>query len=223
MNGIPGQRRPRRSDHWWRRSTRCCPRISPMIHLGVTCRSGNTSPRPCRASGGSAGWPRTTAFPRARARSSRTSASCSSATSACSKCWSSRALRRRGLGRQLVAVAARRAYLEGFSTIGVEAIGGTPAIAVLRVTRLRARVHGDPQRPRPCPGWTGRRCARWPAASRPATGSSTTRAARPSAAGGVRAGQARGAGRRRRPRPRAPLVRPAAAARLPADAAQARV
>jgi GNAT superfamily N-acetyltransferase len=38
------------------------------------------------------------------------------------------ALRRRGLGRQLVAVAARRAYLEGFSSIGVEAIGGTPAI-----------------------------------------------------------------------------------------------
>jgi GNAT superfamily N-acetyltransferase len=37
-------------------------------------------------------------------------------------------LRRRGLGRQLVAVAARRAYLEGFSSIGVEVIGGTPAI-----------------------------------------------------------------------------------------------
>jgi GNAT superfamily N-acetyltransferase len=37
-------------------------------------------------------------------------------------------LRRRGLGRQLLAVAARRVYLEGFSTIGVEAIGGTPAI-----------------------------------------------------------------------------------------------
>jgi GNAT superfamily N-acetyltransferase len=37
-------------------------------------------------------------------------------------------LRRRGLGRQLVAVAARRAYLEGFSSIGVEAIGGTPAM-----------------------------------------------------------------------------------------------
>ncbi len=37
-------------------------------------------------------------------------------------------LRRRGLGRQLVAVAARRAYLEGFTSIGVEAIGGTPAI-----------------------------------------------------------------------------------------------
>src|SRR4051812_32640395 len=37
-------------------------------------------------------------------------------------------LRRRGLGRQLVAVAARRAYLEGFSSIGVEAIGSTPAI-----------------------------------------------------------------------------------------------
>ncbi|GAB1643249.1 GNAT family N-acetyltransferase [Krasilnikovia sp. MM14-A1259] len=39
------------------------------------------------------------------------------------------ALRRRGLGQQLVAVAARRAYLEGFSSIGVEVIGGTPAIA----------------------------------------------------------------------------------------------
>ncbi|MEU4423747.1 GNAT family N-acetyltransferase [Actinoplanes sp. NPDC024001] len=37
-------------------------------------------------------------------------------------------LRRRGLGRQLVAMAARRAYLEGFSSIGVEAIGGTSAI-----------------------------------------------------------------------------------------------
>jgi GNAT superfamily N-acetyltransferase len=38
-------------------------------------------------------------------------------------------LRRRGLGRQLVALAARRAYLEGFSTIGVEVIGATPATA----------------------------------------------------------------------------------------------
>jgi len=38
-------------------------------------------------------------------------------------------LRRRGLGQQLLAVAARRAYLEGFSSIGVEAIGDTPAIA----------------------------------------------------------------------------------------------
>ncbi len=37
-------------------------------------------------------------------------------------------LRRRGLGQQLVAVAARRAYLEGFSSISVEAIGGTSAI-----------------------------------------------------------------------------------------------
>jgi len=37
-------------------------------------------------------------------------------------------LRRRGLGRELVAVAARRAYLEGFSSIGVEVIGDTPAI-----------------------------------------------------------------------------------------------
>ena len=38
------------------------------------------------------------------------------------------ALRRRGLGRQLVAVAARRVYLEGFSSMGVEVIGDTPAI-----------------------------------------------------------------------------------------------
>ena len=38
-------------------------------------------------------------------------------------------LRRRGLGEQLVGVAARRAYLEGFSSIGVEVIGGTSAIA----------------------------------------------------------------------------------------------
>jgi GNAT superfamily N-acetyltransferase len=37
-------------------------------------------------------------------------------------------LRRRGLGEQLVGVAARRAYLEGFSSIGVEVIGSTPAI-----------------------------------------------------------------------------------------------
>lgn len=37
-------------------------------------------------------------------------------------------VRRRGLGRELVGVAARRSYLEGFSSIGVEAIGGTPAI-----------------------------------------------------------------------------------------------
>ena len=38
-------------------------------------------------------------------------------------------VRRRGLGRELVAVAARRAYMEGFSSIGVEAIGNTPALA----------------------------------------------------------------------------------------------
>ncbi|HET9516545.1 MAG TPA: GNAT family N-acetyltransferase, partial [Actinoplanes sp.] len=37
-------------------------------------------------------------------------------------------VRRRGLGRELVATAARRAYHEGFSSIGVEVIGGTPAI-----------------------------------------------------------------------------------------------
>ncbi len=37
--------------------------------------------------------------------------------------------RRGGLGRRLVAQAARRTYLEGFSSIGVEVIGDTPAIA----------------------------------------------------------------------------------------------
>jgi GNAT superfamily N-acetyltransferase len=37
-------------------------------------------------------------------------------------------LRRRGLGSQLLGVAARRAYLEGFTSIGVEAIGGTSAL-----------------------------------------------------------------------------------------------
>ncbi len=36
-------------------------------------------------------------------------------------------VRRRGLGRELVAVAARRAYREGFSSIGVEVVGGTGA------------------------------------------------------------------------------------------------
>jgi GNAT superfamily N-acetyltransferase len=39
------------------------------------------------------------------------------------------AMRRRGVGRELVALATRRAYREGFSSIGVEAIGGTAAMA----------------------------------------------------------------------------------------------
>ncbi|WP_329111539.1 GNAT family N-acetyltransferase [Micromonospora sp. NBC_01699] len=38
------------------------------------------------------------------------------------------AARRRGLGRELLAKAARRTYQEGFSSIGVEVIGDTPAI-----------------------------------------------------------------------------------------------
>ncbi len=37
-------------------------------------------------------------------------------------------VRRRGLGRELLAKAARRAYQEGFRSIGVEVVGGTPAI-----------------------------------------------------------------------------------------------
>ena len=87
-------------------------------------------------------------------------------------------LRRRGLGRELVAVAARRAYLEGFSSIGVEAIGDT---AGDRRSTSRSASSGSTWRPAacsPCPRWTGRRWARWPAASAPATGSSTTRAGR---------------------------------------------
>jgi len=37
--------------------------------------------------------------------------------------------RRHGLARQMLAEAARRAYREGFSVIGVEVVGGTPAVA----------------------------------------------------------------------------------------------
>lgn len=36
--------------------------------------------------------------------------------------------RRHGLGGRLLAEAARRAYMEGFSSIGVEVVGGTPAV-----------------------------------------------------------------------------------------------
>lgn len=38
------------------------------------------------------------------------------------------AARRHGLGRELVAEVARRAYSAGLSSLGVEAIGGTPAV-----------------------------------------------------------------------------------------------
>jgi len=38
------------------------------------------------------------------------------------------AARRRGLGRKLIATAARRTYQEGFRSMGVEVIGGTPAV-----------------------------------------------------------------------------------------------
>jgi GNAT superfamily N-acetyltransferase len=37
-------------------------------------------------------------------------------------------VRERGVGRALVTAAARRAYREGLASIGVEAVGGTPAI-----------------------------------------------------------------------------------------------
>jgi GNAT superfamily N-acetyltransferase len=36
--------------------------------------------------------------------------------------------RGKGLGRRLLAEATRRAYMEGFSSIGVEVVGGTPAV-----------------------------------------------------------------------------------------------
>ena len=38
-------------------------------------------------------------------------------------------VRRRGVGRQLLSKAARRAYQEGFRSIGVEVVGDTPAVA----------------------------------------------------------------------------------------------
>ncbi|MFG1799022.1 GNAT family N-acetyltransferase [Micromonospora carbonacea] len=38
-------------------------------------------------------------------------------------------VRRTGLGRDLTRVAARRVYQEGFQSIGVEVVGGTPAVA----------------------------------------------------------------------------------------------
>jgi|GEM_PF-905794 GNAT superfamily N-acetyltransferase/predicted GNAT family acetyltransferase len=37
-------------------------------------------------------------------------------------------VRRRGLGRRLIATAARRTYQEGFRSIGVEVVGDTPAV-----------------------------------------------------------------------------------------------
>jgi GNAT superfamily N-acetyltransferase len=36
--------------------------------------------------------------------------------------------RRRGMGRKLIATAARRTYQEGFRSMGVEVIGGTPSV-----------------------------------------------------------------------------------------------
>ncbi|GAB7049859.1 GNAT family N-acetyltransferase [Catenuloplanes indicus] len=38
-------------------------------------------------------------------------------------------VRRTGVARRLVATAARRVFAEGFSSIGVEVVGGTPAVA----------------------------------------------------------------------------------------------
>ena len=44
--------------------------------------------------------------------------------------------RRRGLGSKLVAVAARRVWAEGFSSIGVEVAGGTPALGFFEARGL---------------------------------------------------------------------------------------
>ncbi|MDR7280558.1 GNAT family N-acetyltransferase [Catenuloplanes atrovinosus] len=38
-------------------------------------------------------------------------------------------VRRTGLARRMVATAARRVFAEGFSSVGVEVVGGTPAVA----------------------------------------------------------------------------------------------
>lgn len=38
-------------------------------------------------------------------------------------------VRRHGIARRLLGVAARRVYQEGFSSLGVEVVGGTPAVA----------------------------------------------------------------------------------------------
>lgn len=38
-------------------------------------------------------------------------------------------VRRRGLARELLGTAARRVYQEGFSSLGAEVVGGTPAVA----------------------------------------------------------------------------------------------
>lgn len=47
------------------------------------------------------------------------------------------AARHRGVGKALVATVARRAYAEGISSIGVEAIGGTPAVRVWEALGFR--------------------------------------------------------------------------------------
>ncbi|HYN95394.1 MAG TPA: GNAT family N-acetyltransferase [Pilimelia sp.] len=45
--------------------------------------------------------------------------------------------RRRGLGRRLLAEAVRRTHLEGFSSIGVEVVGNTPAAAFYQALGFR--------------------------------------------------------------------------------------
>ena len=96
-----------------------------------------------------------------------------------------------------------------------------PGDRLLRGARLRAGVHGDPQRARPVRGGL-ERVARDGRQHRPglpdriSPGRPARRADR-----GICAGQARGGGRRGS-RPGAPLVRPAAAAGFARHAAQAR-
>ena len=82
------------------------------------------------------------------------------------------------LGRQLLAAAARRAYDEGFSSLGVEVVGDTPAVAFYESLGFQCEYVETRSVLQPVHAWTGWRWARWPAASAPATGSSTTRAGR---------------------------------------------
>ena len=87
-------------------------------------------------------------------------------------------VRRTGLGRELVLTAARRVYQEGFPSIGVEVVGGTPAIA----STSRWASPRSTSRPAACSSlstvdWTA--LGEMATGIGPATSWSSTRAGRP--------------------------------------------